>query len=214
MGPRLRGGVLHGPGRQSGLAEALQRTGHAMTSVTAFHAGAPFDLVILDAQDPEWVRAQAEELAPRARQRQMFLHTCLIEGVQAFDPVELRGAVTMAAHEIQPGYWVTSAADDVGEAVVSLLVAQAGGVNVPITDAQRPRLAAAARLGRLGDVAKRDALELIREELPGIAATVEEPEAIAPARQEQLRAALGGHPAGDLYEQLERRVTERNSTDV
>ncbi|WJY68804.1 hypothetical protein [Corynebacterium auris] len=211
MGPLLRVGVYSGPGDTPSLGAALERAGHTVAPCTAPDHAAQHDLVVLATSDPAWLRFSAPRLEPYARRRQMFVHTCLSEGVQVLDVVELRGAVTMAAHEIQPGYWVTSAADDVGEAVVSLLVTQAGGVNVPVNDAQRPRLAAAARLSELAAVAQLDALELLSRELPGIVADVSEPEPLSPQRVDELRAALDGEAAAGLYAQLERRQAQRRS---
>lgn len=211
MGPLLRVGLYRGPGEASSLGEALERAGHTIAPCTAPDRAAQHDLVLLDSSDPDWLRFSAPRLEPYARRRQMFAHTCLSEGVQVLDAVELRGAVTMAAHEIQPGYWVTSAADDVGEAVVSLLVTQAGGVNLPVSDAQRPRLAAAARLSELAAVAQLDALELLGRELPGIVVDAREPEPLSPQRVDELRAALDGEAAAGLYAQLERRQAQRRS---
>ena len=78
-----------------------------------------------------------------ARPRQMFLHTALEEGQQLLYDVETSHAITMCAHNIFDNVWVTSAADELGETVVGLLITEIGGVSLRINDQARPLIAGA-----------------------------------------------------------------------
>mgnify|MGYP002714416841 FL=1 len=142
MPPRLLVGAVFGV---SPLAERFERAGHTVRALDIEQdpgAVAHVDLVLLDGPSAD-IRTACEILADHARPRQMFLHTALDEGQQLLDDVEVAQAITMCAHNIFDNVWVTSAADELGETVVGLLIAEIGGVSLRINDDARPAIAAA-----------------------------------------------------------------------
>lgn len=160
MAPRLLIGNVAGG---HALATSLERAGHTVVAVDAdADPGAiqHVDLVLMGG-DEAWVEGSVDKLAPYARPRQMFLHSALGRGAQLLDAVEVNHAIVMCAHNLFADVWVTSAADEVGETVVGLLVAEMGGINVPVSDADRPVLMAAQHLRALEATVRQDAWELI-----------------------------------------------------
>ena len=127
MAPRLLIGNVAGG---HALAASLERVGHSVVAVDAdADPGAiqHVDLVLMGG-DEAWVEGCVDKLAPYARPRQMFLHTAPGRGAQLLDAVEVNHAIVMCAHNLFADVWVTSAADEVGETVVGLLVAEMGGI--------------------------------------------------------------------------------------
>lgn len=173
MPPRLLVGAVFGP---TPLAEQFERAGHTVRPLVIREdpgAVAHVDLVLLDAPSDE-IRAACGILADYARPRQMFLHTALGEGQQLLDDVETAHAITMCAHNIFDNVWVTSAADELGETVVGLLIAEIGGVSMRINDTARPAIAAAQELRSLEAVLRDDALELLTQAVPGFDAVAQQ----------------------------------------
>ncbi len=218
MAPRLRVCSV-GPVHSSTLAAHLERAGHSVFGLAEPQDIGGADLVLLDADDPEWVRGNVGKLVPFIRRRQMFVHSCLGEGVQLLDDAELEGAVVMAAHNVFGSYWVTSAADEMGETIIGLLIGEAGGVSLPIDDARRPRIMAAGRLRALETVLRWDAFELLRSALPDADAFVAEylgahpddvpPGALPAAELERAYASIEDPSVARLFVDLERRQAER-----
>lgn len=211
--PRLRVWASHG----STLADELARVGHAVTADAPAAEAANNDLVLIDAPAPH-TPAVIAELEPHIRHGQMVLHTLLGEGVQILDPLEVRGAVVMAAHHIFDDFWVTAAADELGEATVNLLISEIGGSPVPVADEQRPTLMAAQRLRALEYEVRLDAYNLLRGVIPGIAVKAddfihgaERPYAYPEdaATLETIRSAFADPAARELYEGLEGRRQAR-----
>ena len=207
--PRLRVWASHG----STLADELARVGHAVTVDAPVAEAANNDLVLIDAPAPH-TPAVIAELEPHIRHGQMVLHTSLRDGVQVLDPLEVRGAVVMAAHHIFDDFWVTAAADELGEATVSLLISEIGGTPVPIADEQRPTLMAAQRMRALEYEVRLDAYHLLRRVIPGIEVKAddfihgaERPYAYPEdaATLETIRSAFADPAARELYEGLEGR---------
>ncbi|WP_087117489.1 hypothetical protein [Corynebacterium urinipleomorphum] len=212
--PRLQVWASHG----STLADELARVGHAVTVDAPVAEAANNDLLLIDGNDPSHTPALITALEPHVRHGQMVLHTLLGEGVQLLDPLEVHGAVVMAAHHIFDDIWVTAAADELGDATVSLLISEIGGSPIPVHDAQRPVLMAAQRLRALEYEVRLDAYKLLRGEIPGIEVKADEflygaerpylypqsPEAI-----ETMRSAIADPEARELYEGLERRAGRR-----
>lgn len=174
MPPRLVIGEVcgdcHGPADAptARAATLLERAGHAVIPIDAARdpgAIQHVDLVLLGGQGCE---GGVDKLAPYARPRQMFLHTALGEGVQLLDAVETAQAIVMCAHNLFGDVWVTSAADEVGETVVGLLVAEMGGTNLPVADTDRPVIEAAQRLRSLEAEVRCDAYELVRSVVPDV----------------------------------------------
>ncbi|WKD58156.1 Rossmann-like domain protein [Corynebacterium capitovis DSM 44611] len=202
-GPRLRVGFIG----CSHFADALARAGHHARELRDPAEAREVDVVVLDGDEAEWVRGIVEKLVPHLAARQMLVHTCLEEGVQLLDDAELAGAIVMAAHSLDGALWATDAADEVGQAVVDLLVAEAGGTSVSLDREQRLAAAAGKRLEALASVASIDAAELASR------AGVQSWEPVLPARRspadlERLWAAIGDPGAARLFAQLERRGAE------
>lgn len=208
-GPRLRVWAS-----ESGkLASELARVGHTVTVDTPVAEAANNDLLLIDAT-PSLISS----LEPHVRRGQMVLHTSLRDGVQVLDPLEVRGAVVMAAHHIFDDFWVTAAADELGDATVNLLISEIGGSPVPVTDEQRPTLMAAQRLRALEYEVRLDAYNLLRDVIPGLAVKADDfihgadrpyayPEDAATL--EMIRAAFADPAARELYEGLEGRRQAR-----
>ncbi|MEX3504582.1 hypothetical protein [Corynebacterium sp. LK2510] len=232
MAPRLQVCLVRDPrsGEYSAVGSALGLAGHSVTEVPALagteecDAAREANLVIIDSDDPEWVTGCVDKLEPLTRPKQMVLHTCLAVGVQALDEVEVRGAVTMAAHPIVPDCWVTSATDELGEATLALLVGEMHGMNVSIDDALRPHLVAAARIMALSSTGSRDGLELIGAALPEAgaalapymdAAEMTPVVALDPAHLERANSAIADPSLARFHAELERREAERtHNADV
>lgn len=217
MTPRLLVGQVGAAGADN-FVDGLERAGHSVIALDPADPGqvAHVDLVLIDAADPATVRAWASRFAPHARAEQMFIHTALLEGAQLLDEVETSRAIVMCAHQIAPATWVTSAADEMGEAVIAMLLAEAGATAVPIADAVRPTLAAAQELRARQHAVLFDAHTLLNTAIPNLPAP-EEPEA-APrdiATLETLYAAIEDPGVRRLFVDLQRRTAEQaGDTDV
>ena len=173
MPPRLLVGAVFGV---SPLAERFERAGHTVRALDIDNdpgAIAHVDLVLLDAPSAD-IRTACETLADHARPRQMFLHTALDEGQQLLDDVETAQAITMCAHNIFDNVWVTSAADELGETVVGLLITEIGGVSLRINDDARPAIAAAQELRAMESVIRDDAQAILAEAVPGFDAVAQQ----------------------------------------
>ena len=173
MPPRLLVGAVFGV---SPLAERFERAGHTVRALDIEQdpgAVAHVDLVLLDGPSAD-IRTACEILADHARPRQMFLHTALDEGQQLLDDVEVAQAITMCAHNIFDNVWVTSAADELGETVVGLLIAEIGGVSLRINDDARPAIAAAQELRAMEAVIRDDAQAILAEAVPGFDAVAQQ----------------------------------------
>ena len=222
MPPRLVVGAVFGPTR---LATALERAGHVVVDIDAADdpgAIKHVDLVLLDS-GVEGVRWGVDKLEAHARPRQMFLHTALEVGAQLLDDVETAQAIVMCAHNLFGDVWVTSAADELGETVVGLLVAEIGGVSILLDDASRPHILAAQRLRALESIVRSDAFELLTSALPAVSAFHEEYAAapsgmlgeMGPRDLDAVAGAIEDPGVRRLYVDLERRRAEQvKATDA
>ena len=217
MTPRLLVGQVGAAGAED-FVDGLERAGHSVIALDPADPGqvAHVDLVLIDAADPATVRAWASRFAPHARAEQMFIHTALLEGAQLLDEVETSRAIVMCAHQIAPATWVTSAADEMGEAVIAMLLAEAGATALPIADAVRPTLAAAQELRARQHAVLFDAHTLLNTAIPNLPAP-EDSEA-APLdidTLETLYAAIEDPGVRRLFVDLQRRTAEQaGDTDV
>lgn len=216
MAPRLLIGNVAGG---HALATSLERAGHTVVAVDAdADPGAiqHVDLVLMGG-DEAWVEGSVDKLAPYARPRQMFLHSALGRGAQLLDAVEVHHAIVMCAHNLFADVWVTSAADEVGETVVGLLVAEMGGINVPVADADRPALMAAQHLRALEATVRQDAWELIGSVIADAEAVRAEffdapagpPPPAGPAQLNRTADAIADPAVRRVFVDLARRSAER-----
>lgn len=220
MAPRLLIGNVAGG---HALATGLERAGHSVVAVDAdADPGAiqHVDLVVMGG-DEAWVEGNADKLAPYARPRQMFLHSALGRGAQLLDAVEVNHAIVMCAHNLFADVWVTSAADEVGETVVGLFVAEMGGINVPVADADRPALQAAQHLRALEATVRQDAWELVSSVLTRVFTDADAvraeffdapagpPAAADPAQLSRTADAIADPAVRRLFVDLARRSAER-----
>lgn len=216
MAPRLLIGNVAGG---HALATSLERAGHTVVAVDAdADPGAiqHVDLVLMGG-DEAWVEGSVDKLAPYARPRQMFLHSALGRGAQLLDAVEVNHAIVMCAHNLFADVWVTSAADEVGETVVGLLVAEMGGINVPVADADRPVLMAAQHLRALEATVRQDAWELIGSVIADAEAVRADffdapagpPPPAGPAQLNRTADAIADPAVRRLFVDLARRSAER-----
>ena len=222
MPPRLVVGSIFG---HTPLTHALERAGHTIVSIDAEDdpgAIVHVDLVLLDA-GVEGVRWGVEKLEAHTRPQQMFLHTALEAGAQLLDDVETAQAIVMCAHNLFGEVWVTSAADELGETILGLLVAELGGMNIPIADTARPALVAAQRLRALEHILRIDAHALITTASPDIAALEDQffdaprgpLEDLPPAELNRIADAITDPGVRRLYVDVERRYAEQaQATDA
>lgn len=223
MPPRLMVGTVLG---ESALTVELERAGHTVRAIDAEHDPGQVqhvDLVLIDTAEAEDVRWAAAQLAPYARPRQMFLHTVLEQGPQLLDDVETAQAIVMCAHNVFGNIWVTSAADEVGETVVGLLMAEIGGTCLRISDTHRRAIAAAQELRALESTVRDDALEIMEAAIPDFTAVADDflaapaasHRAYGPAELDQLLGALPDPGVRRLFVDLQRRRAElRQDTDI
>ncbi|WP_070462383.1 hypothetical protein [Corynebacterium sp. HMSC29G08] len=222
MPPRLVVGSIFG---HTPLTHALERAGHTIVSIDAEDdpgAIVHVDLVLLDA-GVEGVRWGVDKLEAHARPQQMFVHTALEAGAQLLDDVETAQAIVMCAHNLFGEVWVTSAADELGETILGLLVAELGGMNIPIADTARPALVAAQRLRALEHILRIDAHALITTASPDIAALEDQffdaprspLEDLPPAELNRIADAITDPGVRRLYVDVERRYAEQaQATDA
>ena len=222
MAPRLIIGALAG---DTPLALALERAGHAVHPIDAAEdpgAIQHVDLVLLDA-DTETVQAALVHLQPYARPRQMFLHTALEHGAQLLDDVETAHAIVMCAHNLFGEVWVTSAADELGETVIGLLIAEIGGTNIPLDDTDRPAIVAAQRLRALETTLRADAYDQLAAAIPALelmqpeffAAPAPDAQPQTPQELDRIAAAIADPGVRRLFVDVERRRAEQwHATDV
>lgn len=216
MPPRLIVGAVFGP---TPLALELELAGHLVRPVDAGDIG-DIDLVLLDGGEVEVVRA-VDKLSPSAFPNQMFLHTALGAGAQLLDDVETAGAIVMCAANLFGNVWVTSAADEVGETVVGLIVTEIGGVNIPVTDPQRPALVAATRLRALESVLRNDSADILRATLDtfdnfeaeymAVASGVAGP--IAAEELDWVVSSVSDERVRAVFRDVERRRAEQERTE-
>ncbi len=222
MAPRLVVGAAFGP---TALSTEFERAGHSVHQLDIREDPgqiAHVDLVLLDGP-ADAVRWAAGELADYARPRQMFLHTVLEEGAQLLDDVETAHAIVMCAHNIFGNVWVTSAADEVGETVVGLLLAEIGATSLKVDDANRLAIAAAQELRALERTVRDDTLEIMDAAIPDFAAVAEDflaatwtgHRANRPEELDRLLRALPNPGVRRLFVDLERRRGElEQDTDI
>lgn len=210
--PRLRVGVWG----DWFLAEELAHVGHDVREIDEGVDARAFDMIVLDI--PSRLFYELPHVIPEVRRGQLVLHTALEHGVQALDDWEVQGAIVMAAHRIWKDYWVASAADEVGESVVSLLISEIGGRVTLIDDDQRPALMAAQRLRAMSHEVRRDASELLISTLPGIQTDIEDflqlHDEPGLGRKdidtlELMHSAIDDPNAATLFAALERRYAAR-----
>lgn len=216
--PRLNVGYVGKPD----LVDDLKRVGHHVEFIRDRDV-APYDLIVID--EIGWaVSTIAEGLAGTARRGQMVLHTALGYGVQVLDPFEVKGAVVMNAHRVWRNHWVGSAADEVGESVLNLLISEIGGNLNMIEDSQRPAILAGERMRAMNLQVNRDAFEILRDHIPSMLNDVDEfwgppgeptADGMEVHEVEPIYNAIEDPNAAVLFAALERRFAARhNRTDT
>lgn len=160
--PRLKVGVFG----DTGVGDLLQAAGHTVTPLALDEPAAAThcDLIVLAAHGEE-LEELANNLAPCARRGQMYMHTAFEYGVAVLDPVEVSGAIVFAAHQLTDTVWATAAADELGETIVGLLVAEMGGTAMMVTEQQRVSVQAAMTYRQLADIMHNDAITLLNDAL-------------------------------------------------
>ena len=122
----------------------------------------------------------------------------------------------MCAHNLFGDIWVTSAADEIGETVVGLLIAEIGGTSLRIDDHMRPRIAAAQELRALEMTVRDDALELLSSAISDFDAVADaflsapagRRQAKSPGELDRLLGALEEPGVRRLFVDLQRRRGE------
>lgn len=158
--PRLRVGIVGDSAEGRRLGEQLRGVGHTVEQLTDLTEAADRELVLIAATEED-LPGLVDQLSARARRGQVYLHTCLAHGVQVLDPLETSGAVVIAAAELSPRRWAVTAADELGQTVVELLVGELGAGVVTVTDAQRLRLATAMTYVRAAAAVGEDARRML-----------------------------------------------------
>lgn len=145
------------------MIPGLESAGHTVTRGIEPSEVGLFDLVVIEVG--ENLGDVVDEIAPHARHGQMYIHTWLNAGVQVLDPIEVTGAIVLAAHDIGDNNWITAATDELGETIIELLVGEFGGTSIPVSDTQRLRIRTALEYRDLAVQMKNDARAMLVETL-------------------------------------------------
>lgn len=214
--PRLTVGVL---GDQE-TVELFERAGHTARQINGDGDHLDVDMIVLDVPGVP-LEVMVDRWLSEVRRGQLVMHTSLEYGVQVLDPLEVQGAIVMAAHRVWKDFWVASAADEVGESVLSLLIPEMGGNLTMIEDAQRPVIMAGKRMLDLVDEARLDAFELLTQAVPAIGLELDEYWTLPGEGQnlqvdvphlEQMYHTIEDPSIGRLFVELERRQAARRGS--
>lgn len=211
--PRLTVGVLG----DRETAELFERAGHTARQINGDGDHLDVDMIVLDAPGVP-LDVMVDQWLGQVRRGQLVMHTSLEYGVQVLDPLEVQGAIVMAAHRVWKDFWVASAADEVGESVLSLLIPEMGGNLTMIEDSQRPAIMAGKRMLKLVDVARQDAFTLLTQAVPAIELGLDECWSLPGEGQnlqvdvphlEQMYHTIEDPSIGRLFVELVRRQASR-----
>lgn len=214
--PRLTVGVL---GDQE-TVELFELAGHTARQINGDGGHLDVDMIVLDVPGVP-LEVMVDRWLSEVRRGQLVMHTSLEYGVQVLDPLEVQGAIVMAAHRVWKDFWVASAADEVGESVLSLLIPEMGGNLTMIEDAQRPVIMAGKRMLDLVDEARLDAFELLTQAVPAIGLELDEYWTLPGEGQnlqvdvphlEQMYHTIEDPSIGRLFVELERRQAARRGS--
>ena len=213
--PRLTIGVLG----DKETVELFERGGHTVRPINGDGDHLDVDMIVLDVPGIP-LEIMVDRWLDEVRRGQLVLHTSLEYGVQVLDPLEVQGAIVMAAHRVWKDFWVASAADEIGESVLSLLIPEMGGNLTMIEDSQRPAIMAGKRMLKLVDVARQDAFSLLAQALPAVELEVDEYWTLPGEGQnlqvnvpqlEQMYQTIEDPGVGRLFVELVRREASRSS---
>ena len=213
--PRLTIGVLG----DKETVELFERGGHTVRPINGDGDHLDVDMIVLDVPGIP-LEVMVDRWLDEVRRGQLVLHTSLEYGVQVLDPLEVQGAIVMAAHRVWKDFWVASAADEVGESVLSLLIPEMGGNLTMIEDSQRPAIMAGKRMLKLVDVARQDAFSLLAQALPAVELEFDEYWTLPGEGQnlqvnvpqlEQMYQTIEDPGVGRLFVELVRREASRSS---
>lgn len=213
--PRLTIGVLG----DKETVELFERGGHTVRQINGDGDHLDVDMIVLDVPGVP-LEVMVDRWLGEVRRGQLVLHTSLEYGVQVLDPLEVQGAIVMAAHRVWKDFWVASAADEIGESVLSLLIPEMGGNLTMIEDSQRPAIMAGKRMLKLVDVARQDAFSLLAQALPAVELEVDEYWTLPGEGQnlqvnvpqlEQMYQTIEDPGVGRLFVELVRREASRSS---
>ncbi len=126
-----------------------------------------FEALILSVEEAALPRLVAA-LTPDVYRGQIIVHTCLGAGVQALDELETRGAVVIAAAPLSPEYWAVTTADELGETIASLLLAEVGANALPIPESERGALSARVAHVQMLWTLTEDAMFKLEQSLGGV----------------------------------------------
>lgn len=126
----------------SHLAELLSSHGHEVIQLTDLHDIPHLEVIVLHVQG-EALSTVAEEIASSIRPGQVVIHTSAENGIQILDPVEIRGAVVVAAYPVAPNLWVSTTVDELGATVAELFFGGLGARVAPLAEEDRPDFLAA-----------------------------------------------------------------------
>lgn len=139
--PRMRVGIV-GTRRASDIGALLEQAGHHVTRVNDPHEVAGLEMIVLEAGAQD-LDERVEAIAPFVHRGQIVAHTCIGAGAQALDAAEISGAVVIAAAPIGGDFWATDSLDELGSTIAEMIVAECGGVSIPVSEHKRQELAAA-----------------------------------------------------------------------
>lgn len=213
--PRLTIGVLG----DKETVELFERGGHTVRQINGDGDHLDVDMIVLGVPGVP-LEIMVDRWLGEVRRGQLVLHTSLEYGVQVLDPLEVQGAIVMAAHRVWKDFWVASAADEIGESVLSLLIPEMGGNLTMIEDSQRPAIMAGKRMLKLVDVARQDAFSLLAQALPAVELEVDEYWTLPGEghnlqvnvpQLEQMYQTIEDPGVGRLFVELVRREASRSS---
>lgn len=124
-----------------------------------------FDLIVLAI--PGDMEEFVDKLVPYVHRGQLVMHAALEHGIQVLDPLETEGAIVMAAHPLFDNYYVAAAADEIGEAAVTVIIEEVGGKAYFVSDEDRAKLEVVRTLRSMEALLKGEAQAILEKAFPG-----------------------------------------------
>ncbi|GAB2510351.1 Rossmann-like domain protein [Corynebacterium atrinae] len=164
--PRMRVGVYvdtehHERERLARLPDLMDSAGHYLHwPVEGSLPWEDMDLILLVVRDSSLEEA-VDTLEPHVRRGQIVVHTCLAQGVQVLDPLEVKGAVVISAGRLSDDHWAVTTVDEMGFSVAELLFAELGLRTIHVADNDRIKIAAAMTYADAIRSLRHDAVDMV-----------------------------------------------------
>lgn len=164
--PRMRVGVYvdsdqHHREQLARLPELMESAGHYLHwPVGGSLPWEDMDLILLMVRESSLAEA-VDALEPHIRRGQIVVHLCLAQGVQVLDPLEVKGAVVIAAGRLSDTHWAVTPVDEMGYSVAEIMFAEIGANVIHVADGERLALAAAMTYADAIRSLRHDAVDMV-----------------------------------------------------